>query len=94
MAAQGPGQGKGVTGLAHPSAKLSHFRPDRGALQVRQYFMTVGHVIQLAQRSVEDRPEVELFAPGIDRSKDLVEVQVDREPVVCKRPGGLSAPAA
>ena len=87
MAAQGPGLGQDLTGLAHPSAELFHFGSDRGALQVRQHFMTVGHVVELAQRSVENRSEIELFAPGVDRSEDLVEVQVDGEPVICQRPG-------
>ena len=87
MAAQGPGLGQDFTGLAHPAAKLFDFGPDRRALQVRQYLVTVSHVVELAQRSVENRREIELFAAGVDRSKDLVEVQVDREPVVCKGPG-------
>ena len=81
-AAHGPSLAKDLAGLAHPSAKVSQFGPDRRPLQVRQHLMTVSHVVEVAERSVEDRREIELFASGAHRGKDLVEVEVDREPVV------------
>ncbi len=85
---------KAVANEITAPAKGSHFGPERGALQVRQYFATVSHVVELAQRSVENTRQIEFFAPGVDRSKIWSRLRSTANRCSASGAGGLSAPAA
>ena len=45
--------------------------------------MAIRHLVEVAQRGVENRQEVEILSTFVQRREDLVEVEIGREAAVC-----------
>lgn len=78
---------KDVAHLLHGLGKSSDGGQYRRALQVPQELVAVSDTIEVVERRVVDRQQVEFLASGVDGAENLVEIEVYREAPALKRDG-------